>query len=156
MINEPKTFNLRLAAISDAIQIASMSRELIEQGLPWRWKSARVLKAMNDPNINVVVAAEQDLVFGFGMMEYKDESAHLILFAVHPSVQRLGLGSQMLQWLEAVAVNAGIRKISLEAKANNHPARVFYLKHDYVVFEQIPGMYLGLEDGVRLVKLLSH
>jgi [ribosomal protein S18]-alanine N-acetyltransferase len=154
VINEPKTFSLRLAAPSDAIQIAAMSREFIEQGLPWRWKSARILKAMSDPNTNVVVAAEHEVIFGFGIMEYKDETAHLVLFAVHPSVRRLGVGSQMLQWLEVVAVTAAISKIRLEAKADNHEASAFYVKHGYLVVERIPGMYLGLEDGVRLVKSL--
>jgi [ribosomal protein S18]-alanine N-acetyltransferase len=156
VINEPKTFCLRLAAPSDAIQIAALSREYIEQGLPWRWKSARILKAMKDPNTNVLVAAEQGMVLGFGIMDYKDETAHLILFAVHPCVRRLGVGSQMLQWLEAVALAAGISKIGLEAKAANQEARGFYVKHGYSVFERVAGMYLGVEDGVRLGKYLRH
>ena len=79
--------DIRLAAPRDARPIAELSRDTIEHGLAWSWTPPRVLRAIRDPAINVVVAQWRDEIAGFGIMQYADDSAHLALLAVHP-VQR--------------------------------------------------------------------
>jgi hypothetical protein len=72
---------IRLATPDDAAQIAAMSRDYIEYGLPWGWTQARVAEAIGDPDINAVVALEQEAVLGFGIMGYPGQDAHLLLLA---------------------------------------------------------------------------
>ena len=147
--------DIRLARPADAAAIAGLSRSEIESGLSWSWRPERVRKAIADPDTNVVVAMEGDVLLGFGIMIYRDETAHLCLFAVQPSLRRRGIGSAILNWLERVAQVAGVRKLSLEARNDNAVALEFYRHRGYLRATIVEGMYQGVADGVRLEKLLS-
>ena len=149
--------SIRLATREDARAIAELSRSEIERGLPWRWTTPRVLRAIRDHGTNVAVALERDVLLGFGIMAYADESAHLNLLAVNPAAQRRGVGSALLLWLERVARVAGLARIELEARLDNDAALAFYARHGYRPIETLIGYYLGVEDGVRLAKeLVTH
>ena len=147
--------SIRLASRTDAADIAALSRDHIEQGLGWSWTRARVERAIGDPDTNVAVVRDARVLLAFGIMSYRDEAAHLLLFAVRKSHQRLGIGSVVLRWLEDVAREAGIRHIHVECRRTNSVARNFYCEHGY--HEQIisPGYYRGVEDAVRLEKWLA-
>ena len=91
---------VRLAAPSDSVTIAELSRDHIEYGLGWSWTPARVLAAVRDRATNTVVIGQGRTIDGFGIMQYGDETAHLALLAVRPERQNQGLGSQLIAWLE--------------------------------------------------------
>lgn len=146
---------LRLAEYKDAAAIAALSKAEIEYGLEWSWTPARVRRAIADPETNVLVAFVGRQLVGFGIMVYREETAHLCLFAVQPSWRRKGTGSAMLAWLEQVASVAGIQKLALEARHENAAALAFYRRHGYVKSAIVVGMYQGIENGVRLEKSLS-
>ncbi len=100
-----------------------MSRSLIERGLPWTWQPERVERAIASPNTNVAVVREQNKLLGFGIMEYWDEDAHLVLFAIHSDRQRQGVGSSILAWLESCAVVAGSKRVRVETRRDSVAAR---------------------------------
>lgn len=143
-----------LAAEAQAVAIAELSRDGVEQGLGWYWTPGRVLQAILDPEVNVAVVTEQSIVLAFGIMRYEERHAHLELLAVHPSRRRRGLGSEVLKWLEQVARTAGMAKILVECRRSNWPARHFYHEHCYDERQIEAAMYRGIEDGVRLEKCL--
>jgi len=143
-----------LAVPDDAPQIAAMSRGLIEQGLPWRWRPERVAQAIMAKGTNVAVVREQGELIAFGIMEYHDDDAHLVLFAVRRDRQRQGLGSALLRWLEAVARIAGSQRIRLESLRSNEAARIFYNEHGYHERVIRSRMYSGVADGILLEKYL--
>lgn len=145
---------IRFATSADAAAIAALSRDEIEQGLPWTWRVARVRKAIADPDTNVIVVGSPGAVIAFGVMYYADDDAHLLLFAVHRSQQRRGVGTALLHWLEAAAQAAGVRRIRVEARMDNVSARCFYNEHGYHEGDLAPRMYSGRLDGVRLEKCL--
>ena len=131
-----------------------MSRDYIEQGLAWRWRDAKIAKAIRDPEVNVAVVGNERAVTAFGIMSYSEEDAHLLLFAVRRSSQRKGVGSALLIWLEAVARAAGAQRIRVEARAENVGARCFYSEHGYHERLLKKAMYDEKVDGVRLEKWL--
>jgi ribosomal-protein-alanine N-acetyltransferase len=145
---------IRFATLADASAIAALSRDEIEHGLPWTWREGRVRRAIADPDTNVIVAGAPGEVQGFGLMFHADDDAHLLLFAVRRSRQRQGVGSALLQWLEAAAQAAGAARIRVEARRDNEAARSFYNEHGYHERDVVPGMYSGRLDGVRLDKWL--
>ena len=151
-----------LATRHDAAEIAALSRDLIEQGLPWSWRPERVARAIAIANTNVAVVRENREVAAsrelqaFGIMEYWDDDAHLVLFAVRPSHQRRGIGSALLQWLEASALVAGSKRIRVEARRDNTAARSFYNEHGYHELLIRPRMYSGVLDGILLEKWLGN
>jgi [ribosomal protein S18]-alanine N-acetyltransferase len=151
----PGTPLIRLATPDDAVAIAALSRTAIEHDLPWRWTPPRVRRSIADAATNVIVARFDDGTFaGFGIMKYGDDTAHLLLFAVRANERRRGVGTALLAWLERVALAAGVTRLQLEARERNVGALAFYRRHGWRVTASIAGMYLGLEDGVRLVKSL--
>ena len=145
---------VRFATAADAGAIARMSRDQIEQGLPWSWTEARVVRAILDAETNVVVVEAHDDIAAFGIMYYAQDDAHLLLLAVRRVRQRSGVGSAVLLWLESAARSAGARRIRVEARKDNHAARSFYSEHGYHERAIKPAMYSGVLDGVRLEKWL--
>jgi ribosomal-protein-alanine N-acetyltransferase len=143
-----------IARPSDARAIAVMSRDLIEYGLEWRWRTDRVARAMADPDTNVVVLRRDEGLIGFGIMEYLDDEAYLVLFAVAKSSQRQGVGSALLRWLEAAARAAGSQRIRVDTRRENIAARCFYNEHGYHERILASRMYGKAVDGVRLEKWL--
>jgi ribosomal-protein-alanine N-acetyltransferase len=145
---------IRLATRADAADIAAMSRDYIEHGLPWRWRQDRIAAAIANPDTNVAVVGDPGAVVAFGIMSYAEVDAHLLLFAVRRARWRMGVGSAVLLWLEAVARSAGAERILVEARRDNAAARNFYNEHGYHERTIKKAMYSGLADGVRLEKLL--
>lgn len=145
---------IRLARAQDALRIACMSRDFIEEGLGWSWRRDRVLRALDDPATNVAVAQGDAGVLGFGIMEYGEHQAHLSLLAVLPSRRRQGAGARLLQWLEQPARVAGLEKIRLEARADNLDALAFYRRMGFEATGRAAGYYGGVVDAVRLEKSL--
>ncbi len=146
---------IRFATPDDAGAIAALSRDEIEHGLPWTWREPRVRHAIADPDTNVIVVGPPGAVAAFGVMYYADDDAHLLLFAVHRSRQRQGVGSALLRWLEEAARAAGAQRIRVEARMDNVAARSFYNEHGFHERALAPRMYSGRLDGVRLEKWLE-
>ena len=145
---------VQLATLADAEDIAALSRDQIEQGLGWSWTVARVQHSIRDPETNVAVVRDRDNILAFGIMKYRDEVAHLLLFAVRNSHQRQGMGSLVLRWLETVAQGSGVTRIDVECRRDNAAARNFYGEHGYHEHVISRGYYRGIEDAVRLEKWL--
>ncbi len=145
---------IRFATHADAAAIAALSRDEIETGLPWTWRAPRVRHAIADPDTNVIVVGPPGAVVAFGVMYYADDDAHLLLFAVHRTRQRRGVGSALLQWLEEAARAAGAARIRVEARMDNEAARSFYNERGYHERAIARRMYSDRLDGVRLEKWL--
>jgi ribosomal protein S18 acetylase RimI-like enzyme len=135
--------------------IADLSRDLIEYGLRWRWTPVRVTASIDAPNVNVLVACLHDRMAGFAIMRYGDDDAHLDLLAVASSYRRLGVGRQLLEWLEKCAVVAGIFTVDLEVRASAKGAQLFYERVGYRALAHLPGYYQGIEAGIRMGRDLS-
>ena len=131
---------LTLARSSDALEIAEMSRDLIEYGLAWSWTPARVLRSISGRDSSVVLARRHPRIAAFAIMHFGDETAHLNLLAVAPGHRREGLGSRLIEWLTVTAIEAGVFRIDLELRAPNQPARAFY---EHLGFEVAPRVVMG-------------
>jgi ribosomal protein S18 acetylase RimI-like enzyme len=146
---------LRLARPADADTIANLSRELIEYGLRWRWTPMRVAASIRAPDVNVLVAGIHGDIAGFAIMRYGEDDAHLDLLAVAPPYRRLGVGRQLLEWLEKCAVVAGIFSVALEVRSGNEGAQLFYKRMGYHTLVHLPGYYQGMEPALRMGRDLS-
>jgi [ribosomal protein S18]-alanine N-acetyltransferase len=143
-----------LARSSDAREIAEMSRALIEQGLPWSWTPTRVERCIKSRDSCVLVVRRDGRVAAFAIMHFSDETAHLNLLAVAASHQRQGLGRQLLEWLFATAVEAGVFRVDLELRADNEHARRFYESLRFEAEKVVPGYYQGREAALRMTRRL--
>jgi ribosomal-protein-alanine N-acetyltransferase len=147
--------DIGLAHTADAAVIAAMSRDEIEAGLDWKWTPQSIVRMIRDRETNVVVARGGGQIAGFAIMQYRETSAHLNLFAVAPALRRRGIGSALLHWLEATAGVAGVSVVRMEARERNAAARNFYRSHGYRETAVMPGYYQGEENAVRFEKNLT-
>jgi ribosomal-protein-alanine acetyltransferase len=143
---------LRLAQPGDAMEIALMSRDLIEHGLAWSWTRTRVARSMSDRETSALVAAVGRRVVGFAMMHFGDDHAHLNLLAVKPAYHRGGIGRAMLSWLEESAHAAGLTAIHLEVRLNNVSARRFYRCAGFQDVAVLPRYYSGVESALWMAR----
>lgn len=142
---------ITFARRSDAAVISRMSRALVENGLPWRWRSARVLKNILAEDVLAVVARDESGgLLGFAFMHYGQRHAHLMLLAVSPRARRKGVGRRLVEWHLKCCRTAGLSEVILEVRATNHGGRTFYERLGFRELERVPRYYDGMEDAVRL------
>ena len=146
---------LGLARPADAREIAEMSRDLIEQGLAWSWTPARVQHFISGAESSVVVARRERRIAAFAIMHFGDDVAHLNLLAVAPVHRRQGLGRQLMDWLTASAIEAGVFRINLELRTHNEPARIFYERLGFDRQGEVQGYYQGREAALRMSRRLA-
>jgi GNAT superfamily N-acetyltransferase len=130
---------VRSAIFSDAASAVAVLRESIthlctadHQNNPatlQRWLRNKTTQNFSqwllEPDRYFVVAEIGLEVCGVGMVR---RNGDLDLCYVQPGKQRLGIGSAMLQALEAQAKNWGLNKLNLISTEN---ARMFYERHGY-------------------------
>jgi ribosomal-protein-alanine N-acetyltransferase len=146
---------LRLGQPGDADEIAVLSRDLAEVGLPWIFTPARVRGSLLDPACNVLVACEGDRVVGAGVMRYRARDAHLELLVVRPEARGHGLGRRLLEWLERPALLGGASAVWLEVRATNPAAQAFYERLGYRRVAVLPRYYDGREAAIRMGRELT-
>ncbi len=146
---------IRLATAADARAISTLSRDLIEHNLPWRWTAGRVRAAIASKDTNCIVIASEQSLQAFAIVEFGLRQAHINLIAVLRELQGRGLGTRLLDWQTEVARVAGIQQLSLEVRRNNLPALRFYENLGFESVGIIERYYSGLEDGVRMERKLS-
>ena len=146
---------LGLARTTDALEIAEMSRDLIEQGLTWSWTPLRVQHFISGAESSVVVARREGRIAAFAIMHFGDAVAHLNLLAVAAKHRRQGLGRQLMDWLTATAIEAGVFRINLELRSNNDQARIFYERLGFDKLGIVQGYYQGREAALRMSRRLA-
>jgi ribosomal-protein-alanine N-acetyltransferase len=113
-----------------------------------------VLKAIRDPDTLAPVACDRGRVAGFGLMEFGEERAHLVLLAVRPAQRRTGVGRRLVDWLVESARTAGIASLHLELRSGNEAARAFYRAMGFDETIVVPGYYRGRESALRMIRVL--
>ena len=154
MVIEENT-TIGLASVADASSIARLSRDEVEFGFTWNWTPKRVTKAIRDIETNVVAAKDRQYLAGFGIMHYADMSASLNLFAVNKPYRRRGIGTSLIEWMEVVALNAGIVDVSVQLREQNTMGYAFYCSVGFEVVDRVSGYYHGLEGGIIMTKQLG-
>jgi ribosomal-protein-alanine N-acetyltransferase len=148
--------HIELARPSDAVEIGVMSKNEIEYGLGWKYIPERIAKLIGDSSRNVVVARVGRSLAGFGIMTYYEDQANLDLLAVKRSFRRMRIGTQIVKWLEKVALTAGAVNIFVEVRSRNTGAVEFYESLGFLVLDEKKGYYRGIEAGLIMAKTLRR
>ena len=147
---------IELAVAADAAPIAVLSRDLVEAGLGWSWRVPRGRCASRASEQVVLAARAGRHLAGAAVMVFGADEARLNLLVVAPAWQRAGLGSRLVQWLEASALTAGISVIYLEVRAGCRGAQSFYRRLGYRAVQRLPGYYSGREAALVMARDLTQ
>ena len=148
------TREIRLATADDAVKIGNMGRKTIQDSLDWSWSPSYVLGKIQSNDTNVVVATDDGKIIGFAMMKYTLNHAHLLLLAVPVKKSQLGVGDDMVDWLEKIALLGGTTFVYAETHLKDIEAREFYHRLGYKSVQHIPRYYHGKETAIRFAKEL--
>jgi ribosomal-protein-alanine N-acetyltransferase len=147
----PRT-EIRLMQPSDLKSVAAVERAAYQY--PW---SLGIFRDCLLAGYYCLVLDLGGSVMGYGVMSIAAAEAHLLNLCIHPNVQRLGYGRQLLNAMLLKAQDADADKIFLEVRPSNEIALSLYRS---VHFEQIgirPAYYQaerGREDAVILALTL--
>ncbi|MEW8430170.1 MAG: GNAT family N-acetyltransferase, partial [Candidatus Thiodiazotropha sp.] len=122
---------IEFAQFADAAEIGILSKNEIEYGLGWKYRPERIVRLIRNSSKNVVVARSDSALVGFGIMSYQETQANLDLLAVKPGFRRMKVGTDLVQWLEKVALNAGVFNVFVQVRERNADAIAFYKHLDY-------------------------
>jgi ribosomal protein S18 acetylase RimI-like enzyme len=100
---------------------------------------------------------EDDQLLGYIIVLYHKRRcfARIYSVAVHPQSRGMGLGSQMVSWVENEVQERGLAEVRLEVKPDNSAALKVYLKQGYKVVARKEAYYTDGTDAVVCLKTLS-
>ena len=106
------------------------------------------------PSADCVVANEDGRIVGFIVSEENPPLAHIITLDVDARHRRHGVGTALLETLEANLALRGVRSILLETATNNDPAAAFWKRRGYRIEATLKRYYLGRIDAYEMRKIL--
>lgn len=87
------------------------------------------------------------------------DEGHITTFGVHPEVRRHGIGERLFADVLQYAVTSGARRLTLEVRESNEPARKLYRKYGFTEVSRRPRYYsdnnedaivMWVEDTTRM------
>jgi ribosomal-protein-alanine N-acetyltransferase len=151
-------FRITPAKLSDSTTIAGMSRDLIEYGLPWSWRPARIAWQIGNHGIltkvaraNVAASGDGPLI-GFALARFYDGYARLMLLAVSPEWQKRAIGRELVDSVHNICIANGCPTLHLEARISNKGGLAFYRRLGFSPLVDIPHYYANGEDARHLYR----
>lgn len=145
---------IEFARLTDLSEISRISRDEVEYGLGWDYTTKRLSRLIRSNLKNVVVARIDHKLAGFGIMTYYKDQANLDLLAVKINFRRVKIGTQIVLWLEKVAITSGTFNIFVQVREINTGAIKFYESIGFQKLDKIEGFYKGVENAVVMAKSL--
>lgn len=113
---------------------------------------------LTDCNSVGLIAKSNGEIAGFVIGKiYQDEKSstgHILTIDVSPKYRRKGIGLKLLQELERILKERGVKACFLEAREDNIAALSLYRKHGYKEAGKLKNYY-GNTNGVYLKKALT-
>jgi len=114
---------------------------------------------LESPNAVSLIAKADHEIIGFivGMIENygRVTVGHVYTIDVAPKHRRAGVGIRLLDELEHVFLERGVKTSYLEVRIDNKAARELYRKGDYTELEPLENFYAKGRHGLRMKKELK-
>ena len=104
---------------------AVVALEAASQPSPW---SEKVFEDELAAENRIYLAAEEDLIVGFGGVMLVGDEAHVTNLLVDPGSRRQGIGLELMKALIEAAIEEGARHLTLEVRSMNEAARSLYAR----------------------------
>jgi ribosomal-protein-alanine N-acetyltransferase len=125
---------------------------------PWSMNFFRLMANMN-PELFIVATVDEELV-GYTVGELEagrngGKVGHIMNVAVDSRHRRRGVGTMLMEELEARLLRLGASAAYLEVRESNVDAQRLYSRRGYVYLRRVEGYY-GDEDGLVMTKALDR
>lgn len=139
--------DVRFYRDSDFKSICSIENKAFGDGAYSNYMLKMMLK---NPAAFTMVAEENSTLYGYATMNPMDSiSVDLESIGVIPDQHHHGIGSMLLESMEAEARKRGYKHVTLEVREKNTKAINFYRKHGYKTSEFLNSYYSMSFNGSR-------
>lgn len=120
------------------------------------WTADGYTRELDSPNSHIVILRPMEAseavpcLVGFACLWAIVEEAHITRLAIHPDLQRRGLGQGLLLILLTIAQQQGLEWATLEVKASNHGAIALYERMGFQSVGRRRNYYPDQEDALIL------
>lgn len=104
----------------------------------------------------VMVARLAGKIVGYVSFRFVADEGDVVTIAVDASVQKQGVGTLMMNWLETTAKVRGIKNLFLEVRSDNIPAVAMYLARDFERIDLRRNYYDNGVDAYVMRKRLNR
>ena len=104
----------------------------------------------------VMVARLAGKIVGYVSLRFVADEGDVVTIAVDTSVQKQGVGTLMMDWLETTAKVRGVKNLFLEVRSDNIPAIAMYLARDFERIDLRRNYYDTGVDAYVMRKRLNH
>ena len=100
--------------------------EIEQDGFEFPWSEEDFIRCLRQRNCIGMVAEHDDRVVGFMIYELHKTRLHILNFAVARSLQRQGVGTQMVAKLTSKLSSQRRTRVTLEVRETNLSAQLFF------------------------------
>jgi tRNA threonylcarbamoyl adenosine modification protein YeaZ/ribosomal-protein-alanine acetyltransferase len=115
------------------------------------WSAQAFAEMLATPGTDAAIASEAGVPLGFIVTRRAADEAEILTIGSRPSVQRRGVGRQLLDQHAAELTARGVRHIFLEVAASNAAAHALYTACGFIAAGRRKGYYKrrdGVEDAI--------
>ena len=116
------------------------------------WNEKILKDEFENPNSKYFVICDSDEIFGFAGLWFNIDEAHIMNIAVREKYRKMGIGSELLEYMIGVAKSFDKNCITLEVREDNAPAIGLYEKFDFSVDGRRTRYYHNLVDAIIMTK----
>lgn len=117
-----------------------------------RHNVSRFQQILTHSDSHLYVIVDDKIVVGYIYFVSDKASAHIMSIAVRTSFGGKGCGRALMETLESISRTLELKSISLEVRATNKKAIIFYLHNDYEILGYIEDHYKDGEDAIYMEK----
>jgi ribosomal-protein-alanine N-acetyltransferase len=136
-------FTILPGSASDAPEIEELSAGAFDPGFREAWNARQIVQAVAAPGGFLHVARAERLL-GFALCRSVADECELLLCAVSPLHRRAGIARALLDASMARGRDRGMKRIYLEVRESNLPARRLYECAGFRPIGLRPGYYRGV------------
>ena len=104
----------------------------------------------------VMVTRLAGKIVGYVSFRFVGDEGDVVTIAVDTSVQKQGVGTLMMNWLEETARARGVKNLFLEVRSDNIPAIAMYLARDFERIDLRRNYYDTGVDAYVMRKRFNH
>jgi len=144
LLQSSTTLTLHRAGAEDLDHVIDIMQVAFDPQFGEAWTRSQCAGILPMSGVRLMLAKSGERPVGFALLRHVADEAELLLLAVSPQVRGCGVGSALLRDFIDVGVDAGLRRLHLEVRANN-PAVSLYTKHLFDLEGRRPKYYRGAD-----------
>lgn len=129
--------NVRKAKYEDVDQIVALNKK----NLAYLWNKQNYEYEIDLDISEFYVLEDQGKILAFVLAHVLFEDLDLLMIIVDQKIQRKGIGTFLIQYLEFIALTKKMKRIILEVNEQDTGVIDFYWRNNFKIYQQRPDYY---------------